>query len=395
MNYPRIRLREERTHTATQRHPWIFSGSLERVAADIETGAIVNVCDATSQVLGVGVYMGTSSIAIRMLAWGEVEISQAWVTEQLAQALARRVVCGYGEGTATTGYRVHFAEADSIPGLIIDIYADVVVMQIHSVAAEVLREWIVEAIRTLLNPRALIERSESAHRKSEGLAEREGLVFGEVHDPIIFQEYGIDYLSFPLTGQKTGFFCDQKDLRLHIRELSHDRTVLNLCSYTGAQSVAAMKGGAISAHNVDSSQEALDGVEAHRIHHGFAADSFTTQKADVFTWVEEQKQLPFSAIILDPPALIKSQREKASGIKGYHFLNRAVMRAARPGVLFVTSSCSQFFAEEEMRTMLHHASTQAGRVLRVIRIVRQSSDHPESLYFPQARYLKSVIGILE
>jgi 23S rRNA (cytosine1962-C5)-methyltransferase len=395
MNYPGIRIREERAQAIAQRHPWIFSGSLERVAADIESGAIVNVCTANREVLGVGVYMGNASIAVRMLTWSDSVITQEWVTEQLHNSLQRRVLCGYGPGTETTGYRMHFAEADSIPGLIIDVYADVVVMQIHSIAAEVLRDWIVEAIRTVLNPRALVERSESAHRTSEGLAERQVIVFGSVSDPVVFSEYSVEYLSFPLTGQKTGFFCDQKDLRKSIRELVRARSVLNLCSYTGAQSIAALKGGAISAHNVDSSQEALNGVEAHRVHHGFAQEACTTEKADVFEWVEHHTDLPFSALVLDPPALIKSQREKASGMKGYHFLNRAVMRAARPNTLFVTSSCSQFFSEDDMRTMLHQAALQSGKILRTLRVVRQSSDHPEALYFPQSQYLKSVIGLLE
>lgn len=395
--YSVITLSSQKEHMITQRHPWIFSGALQAVATEIESGDIVRVCRSTGECVGVGVYTAHQSIAVRMLSWRDERIDDAWVLRALSASLARRLQLGYAHTfeSQTTGYRMHFAEADTIPGLIVDVYNDVVVIQIHTYAAEILRESILRTLIALFQPRAIIERSDSAHRASEGLQPREGVVYGECSEPIVFREYGIEYLSFPLTGQKTGFFCDQKDLRKKITALSSGRTVLNVCSYTGAQSVAALKGGAVSAHNIDISSTALQGCEAHRVHHGFSTKQWTTEEADVFQWVAQQKHLPYSMVVCDPPALIKNQREKESGLKGYHFMNRAVLRAMEDSAIFITSSCSQFLAEEDMMHMLQKASVQAGVRLRILHIVRQSADHPQSLYFPQSTYLKSVIALVE
>jgi 23S rRNA (cytosine1962-C5)-methyltransferase len=364
---------------------------------DVESGAIVRVLTHAGDCVAVGVYAQSDMIAVRVLSWRDEIIDDTWVAGALSQALTYRTQLGFWHApeSRTTGYRVHFAEADSIPGLIVDVYNDVLVIQIHTRAAELFRESIIKTLIALFQPRAIVERSESSHRASEGLESREGIVYGECTEPVVFREYGVEYLSFPLTGQKTGFFCDQKDVRKEIRALARGRTVLNVCSYTGAQSVAAMHGGAESAHNIDISDAALAGCEAHRVHHGYTSAQFTSEQADVFQWAAQQKNIPQSFVIFDPPALIKSQREKEGGMKGYHFLNRALLRAIQPGTLFATSSCSQFFSEEDMLHMLQKASLQAERRLRIIKIVRQSADHPQSLYFPQSSYLKSVIGVIE
>lgn len=394
MQYPIIYLKKDREHVVGAKHPWIFSGALDPVR-DIESGSVVRVCTHANECVGVGVYMREDMISVRMLAWEDAVINQEFVDHALERALRYRTLLGYGKGTDTTAYRLHFAESDTIPGLIVDIYGDVVVLQLHSIAAEVLREYIIDSLKRVLNPRAVIERSDSSHRMSEGFEKRDGIVSGECAEPVLCTEYGIEYLSFPLTGQKTGFFCDQKDLRAEIRAHAHGRSVLNLCSYTGAQSVAAMHGNAVRAHNIDISDAALAGCEAHRVHHGYSAEQFTTERADVFQWIGQQKVLPHNFVIFDPPALIKTQKEKESGMKAYHFLNRALLRAMQPGALFSTSSCSQFFTEEDMLHMLQKASLQVGKRFRIIRVVRQSPDHPQSLYFPQSTYLKSVIGLIE
>jgi 23S rRNA (cytosine1962-C5)-methyltransferase len=243
----------------------------------------------------------------------------------------------------------------------------------------------------LLSPRAIIERSDLPVRREEGLEERAGVAYGDAVDKVEFCEGGLSFVADLMSGQKTGFFLDQRNLRQRLAYYSKDREVLNLFSYTGSFAVAAIRAGARSVHNIDSSQPALDLIGTQLSLNQIPDSSVTTECVDVFNWLSLHGDPSYDMIIVDPPALIKSQRDAETGRKAYHFLNRAALRLLRDDSIFVTSSCSAFYTEEDFAVMLRRASVQAGVTLEVLETIRQSPDHPISIYFPESLYLKSFI----
>lgn len=392
--YPTLTIKPGREASAEHRHPWLFSGALAGGAKDTTHGDLVRVTDERGRVLGVGTYSAKTAIAVRLFEFGEATIDAAWFAARFQEAEARRVALGYGPGQATDGYRLVFGEADGCPGLVIDRYGEVFVLQISTAGAERLRPAILAALLQVFRPIAVIDRSDLGVRQEEGLPETKGILHGGDPGPVEFRENGWRFLADVLNGQKTGFFLDQKDLRRFLSNFASGRKGLNLFSYTGAGGIAALHGGAASVHNVDSSEAALAGCRRHAELNGFEPDRFTTEDADIFQWLSAKTETAYGLVALDPPALIKSQRDADEGRKAYHFLNRAALRLATDGALFVTSSCSRFLPEEDLAFILRRASVQAGVRLDVLGVVRQSPDHPLSVYFPESAYLKSFVCLV-
>ena len=351
----------------------------------------MRVTDPEGKILGVGTYSDSSSIAVRVLDFTETMITVDWFEKRFREAQERRLLLGYGPETQTTGYRLLFGEADGVPGLIVDCYEDVFVFQIATAGMDALRSLIVSALTNCFSPRTIIERSDISTRKEENLEDVIVVHLGEDPRQVEFLEQGIKFISDPLNGQKTGFFLDQKETRTAIRQFAHGRDVLNLFSYTGASGVSAMKGGATSVHNVDGSQFALEGCQAHaRLHH-ISETQFTTKRSDIFQWFNEHTEQTFGMVVMDPPALIKSNKDAEEGKKAYHFMNRAALRLVKDGGIFVTSSCSHYFTEEDFAFLLRRASVQANVSLSILAITHQSADHPVSVYFPEGQYLKTFV----
>ena len=371
------------------RHPWIFSGALEDLEA--EHGSLVRVADKNGKILATGTFSARSSIAVRCFEFGEATIDLAWFKEKIAEAEDRRKLMGYGHGTDTTGYRVVFGEADGIPGLVIDRYGDTVVFQISTAGMDAMRDHVLAAITETLRPVCLIERSDLPVRAEEGLEDVVKIHEGAADDLVAFEERGIRFLADPIKGQKTGFFLDQKDARYALGRLAKGKDALNLFSYSGAASVAMMKGGASSVHNIDASEEALELCRKHAELHDFSEKKFTTESADIFQWLGAGQEKKYDIVVMDPPALIKAMKDSEEGRKAYHFVNRAAMRLVKDGGIFATSSCSHFLTEDDLAFTLRRASVQAGLRLDMIQVVRQSADHPLSVYFPESAYLKTYI----
>lgn len=392
--YPIVTLQKGKETNAVFRHPWIFSGALVKRPEDVEHGAIVRVADAGGRIVGTGTYSGKSSIAVRLLEFGdkEVVIDEAWFAAKLADAEARRTLLGYGPSTEVDGYRVAFGEADGLPGLVVDRYGDTLVIQISTAGMDARRKEIVAALAKVFAPVAIVERSDLPVRKEEALGDEVGTPYGETPDaPVEFSERGMRFAADVVGGQKTGFFLDQKDLRAAIARYADGRETLNLFSYTGAAGIAAMKGGAKSVLNVDASAAALEGCREHAEMNGVDGPAFRTEESDVFQFMSAKNEPSYDMVLMDPPALIKSQRDAEEGKKAYHFLNRAALRLVRDGGVFVTSSCSHFLNEEDFAFILRRASVQAGVRLDVLEVVRQAPDHPSSVYFPESNYLKSFV----
>lgn len=389
--YPILTLKTGKEANVAFRHPWIFSGAFEDIPESIKHGTIVQVADKHAKILATGTFSNRSSIAVRCFAFGEATIDRAWLTKGIKEAAERRETMGYGPDTDTTGYRVVFGEADNLPGLVVDRFGDVVVFQISTAGLDALREDVVAAITKALKPTCLIERSDMPVRAEEGLKDVVTVHLGKADDLVSFTERGIEFLADPVKGQKTGFFLDQKDARAALAKLAKGADVLNLFSYSGAAGVSMMLGGAKSVHNVDASTEALALCAKHAELHDISAKKFTTEEIDIFQWLGAGQEKKYDLVVMDPPALIKSMKEAEEGRKAYHFLNRAAMKLVEDGGLFATSSCSHFLSEDDLAFTLRRASVQAGLKLDLIATVRQSPDHPLSVYFPESKYLQTYI----
>lgn len=391
MSYPTVTVQNAKAVSARFRHPWIFSGALTKRPDDISHGSLVRAVDEKGDLLGVGTYSAKSSIAVRLFAFEDAVIDSAWFAAAFTAADARRRDLGLGPDGDTDGYRVVFGEADGVPGLVVDRYGDVLVVQLSTAGIDALRDEIVAALKTVFSPRAIVERSDVHVRKEEALDERVGVLFGDAPGTVEFLEDGGRFLADVSGGQKTGFYLDQRSLRRAIRTVAEGKRVLNLFSYSGAAGVAAMAAGAASVHNVDSSGAALELCRKHAALHGFDADAFTTEEIDVFQFLSAKEEPEYDMVIIDPPALIRSARDADEGRKAYHFLNRAALRLVKDGGVFVTSSCSRFMPEEDLAFILRRASVQSDVRLDIREAVRQAPDHPQSVYFPESFYLKSFV----
>jgi len=389
-SYPTIRLRLDRERSTLARHPWIFSQAVHSLDTDVKHGDLVQVESWDGEVIGVGTFSESSSIVVRIFSFTPCVIDEAWMEEKIMEADTRRKKAGIAH-EKTDGYRVVFGEADDLPGIIIDRYRHVFVIQLSTAGADRLREMIVQAIEKLFHPAAIVERSDMPSRKEERLEPVVSVLHGKLPKQVLFSEEGMEYLADPLEGQKTGFFLDQRPMRMWLQKNVRGR-VLNLFSYSGASGIAAIKGGADFVLNVDASASALELCGKHAKLHKIASDLFQTEEADVFQYLGKTTHEAFDVVILDPPALMKSRKDMEEGRKAYHFLNRAAMRLVKPGGIFLTSSCSYYFSFEDMLTTLRRASLQNNRVFHIFSHLPQPADHPASLYFPESSYLKTVIG---
>lgn len=393
--YDIVQLKPGREAATGFRHPWIFSGALLNIPPDLESGSLVYVTDRQKKIIGTGMYSKQSSIAVRLLDFQEAVIDQGWITAAIKAAHERRLLMGFGPSTDTTGYRVVFSETDNLPGLIVDRYNDVIVLQISTAGMDALRSLVIAACQEIFNPRAIVERSDLGIRKEEALRPIEAVHVGSISEPVEFTEHDQKFLADVKEGQKTGFFLDQRDLRQHVQQFSKNKKVLNLFSYTGSTSIAALAGGATHVHNVDMSIEALELGKKQAVLNGFSEDQFLNEEADVFQWLNTHQEPEYDMVIVDPPALTKSKKDTESAAQAYHFLNRAALRLVKPGGIFVTSSCSKFFTADDLAFTLRRASVQSGKTLSVLKHVSQASDHPQSVYFPESLYLKSYICLVD
>ncbi len=387
----RLTLKPKKEATVVFRHPWIFSGALGHVPDEVTHGSIVFVKDSSGQIVGTGTYSKTSSISVRILEFGtEAVIDEEWFEKKFKEAEEQRKLLGYGLKTPTTGYRLIFGEADGIPGLVVDRYGTTLVYQISTAGMENLKPEILAALKKIYKPKTIVERGDVSIRAEEKLYEHKEVVEGKLDGPVEFKENGLTFFADTLEGQKTGFFCDQKDLRLALSKVADGREVLDLFSYSGAAGVYALSGGAKKVTFVDGSEKALE-LCGKNVEANFKKGKFETVCEDLFQYLGKANPEAYDMVLLDPPALIATRHQQENGKKAYHFLNRAALRLIKDGGIFVTSSCSHFLSEDDFIFLLRRASVQAGVTLHMLAHIGQSADHPLSVTFPESKYLKSFI----
>lgn len=371
-----IVLKQGKAKSVRARHPWIFSGAVEKSQG--EDGSIVAVCDHDGEQLGSAFLNRRSKILGRMLTFG-TDDSEGAVEDLVDRAIAMR------DGTVC---RLINAEGDGLSGLIVDRYDDVLVMQIGSLGMEHYKSRIVDQLVAHFNPRMIYERSTGSSRKEEGLQPSEGILYGEGDDEVIVEEDGIKLIARVKTGQKTGLFLDHREMRRLTRSLVKGRDVLNLFSYTGAFAMAACAGGAEKVTSVDVSASALEIGKRQADMNGFENTSWV--KADAFQYVREEN-LEHQFVVVDPPAFAKKRGAVVQACRGYKDLNRIVLQKVPAGAFVLTCSCSYHVDPKLFQQVVFQAASEAGREVTIVSKHRMALDHPVSIYHPEGEYLKSLL----
>lgn len=370
-----------------RKHPWVFSGAIQEID-EVYIGDWVQVFDHKGRLLGTG-QVGDGSIAIRMVAFEAIEPNTSFWQTKLANCLALRKQLGFGLKTTTTAYRLVHGEGDNLPGLIIDIYNDCAVIQAHSLGMYNSINHIAEALENLkdLKLKTIYNKSFAA---MHGAVDPDGFLLGDTAETIA-KENNLLFTVNWVTGQKTGFFLDQRDNRDLLRQFAKDKSVLNTFCYTGGFSVAALAGGATKVISADISQTAIDlannnaslmKLQPHQSHEGLVVDVMK-HLGDV----EQQ----FDIVVLDPPAFAKSLSKKHKAVMGYKRLNAMGMKRVSPGGLLFTFSCSQVVDDVLFANTVTAAGIEAGRNCRILYRLGQGADHPVNLYHPEGHYLKGLV----
>lgn len=392
MKYPIVKLKPAKEYPIKAGHPWIFSHAIESEPT-VESGELVNVISANGEKLGIGMINPMNSIRVRMITREtDVDIDSDFFAKRLKELEKQKKP---HLPPKTDGYRICHADADGLPGLIVDKYADAIVFQIHTAGMEKLRDEAIEGIKKAFKPKILAERSDTDSRTQENLKKTEPAVLtGKLDELVQFEENGIPFYVDILGGQKTGFFLDQRNTRMKVMELSEGKKVLNLFGYTGAASVYAAKGGAETVTTVDISRPALDLALKNFELNGFDPENpqFKFIEADVFDLFRDKALTDeYDLIICDPPAFAKSGQDVKRALEAYSALNKRCLWMLKEGGILITSSCSGRVSEEDFRNMLKHACGHTGRDARVLDFFGQPFDHTEKLSFPEGRYLKTAV----
>jgi 23S rRNA (cytosine1962-C5)-methyltransferase len=391
--YPWVQLkpqRPERLH-----HPWVFAGEIADLSRDACDGDVVRVSDARGRLLGIAMLNTHSKITLRYLSPTEEEIDSLWWERRIVEAVTRRR--RLPKTDHTDALRLVNAEADGLPGLIVDRYADVLVLQMPALGLEPWREVIVATLTALPGVNTIWERSDLSVRELEGLEQRSGLVAG-VEPPALVEvfEGSARLLVDVRRGQKTGMFLDQRRNRLAAGGYAEDSRVLNCFSYSGGFGVHAALAGAREVINVDSSAAALDLAEENMALNGLAAVHRAVE-ANCFDllrhWSDENER--FDLVVLDPPAFTKSRAAVPGALRGYKEINLRAIRMLAPMGILITCSCSQHIDDHTFKAMLANAAADAGREIRILEERGQGPDHPELPRAPETHYLTCIIAEVE
>lgn len=384
----KIFLKKGKEFSIQRFHPWIFSGAIQRIDGTITDGSWVQVLDFKSNVLGYGHYQN-GSIAVRMLSSSPVSPSENFWVEKISAAYRVRQSFGL-PSEKTNAFRLMHAEGDGAPGLIVDYYDGVAVVQAHSVGMHLDRQKISEAIQaTLPGIKAIYYKSKST-LPGKTTESEDGYLFGMGGVPHTVHEHGNKFLIDWEEGQKTGFFLDQRENRKLLGDYSRGKNVLNTFCYTGGFSVYALTSEARLVHSVDASQKAIDLTRNNLEVNGFDPSRHECFAVDTFDFLAERKA-QYDVIVLDPPAFAKHRDARHQAVKGYQRLNTEAMKLVKPGGIIFTFSCSQVVDRQLFYDTIVSSAIQAGRQIKVLHHLSQPADHPVSIFHPEGEYLKGLV----
>ena len=370
-------------------HPWVFSNELREIPAGVAPGEIVDVLDFSGRFVGRGAINPHTLIAVRILTRKREEIDDAFLLQRITTARDLRTRLGFGDS-----FRAVYSEGDGLPGLIVDKYSDILVVQTLTAGMERLLDTIITVLREVYSPRALVLKNDAASREIEGLERHTRVAFGPGPGPVLMEESGLQYKVDVLEGQKTGFFFDQRENRQALKELVKGRRTLDCFCYAGAWALNAARFGASEVIGIDSSEKAVIMARENAALNDLTARFVV---GDVFDELRafEKKGERFGCIVLDPPAFVKSRAKTREGIKGYKEINLRAMKMLEPGGLLVSCSCSHHVDVELFKEMLIDAAYSAGRGVRLLEMRSQARDHPIVLAARETQYLKCAVLIVE
>lgn len=397
MAYPTVHLKTGREKQILEGHPWVFSGAVAVGPEGVEPGGIVDVVDASGRFVGRGYYNAASSIPVRVLTRDpEQRIDRAFVLNRIRQAIELRRA--WLDTRTIDAYRVAHGESDGLPGLIVDRYADFLVVQFHTLGMERLKDLVVDALQEVLAPTGIFERSDVGTRRPEGLGTfPAGPLAGEAPPELVeVQEYRARFRVDIRGGQKTGFFLDQRENRLAAQGFARGREVLNCFCYTGGFSVYAARGKATRVVSVDVSEPAIDLARQNLELNRLDPEAHPCVVANVFDFLKDcrREKRRFDMVVVDPPAFVKAQEALHTAVRAYISLNRRAIELLRPGGVLVSASCSTQVDYERFFSILRNAAAAARRELQIVKSHLQAVDHPVCTAFPEGRYLKCFFGIV-
>jgi len=395
---PTVLLRPGEADRALAGHPWIYHGSLLRAAADIDDGALVQVKDHRQRLIGVGFWNSKSKIRVRLLSRDRIQIGPEFFRERIRDAHALR----QKHLPHATSFRLVNSESDLLSGLIVDKYEDVLVIQLSSLGMDQRKPQILQVLQELLAPRAIIERSDVASRKFEGLEESNGVLAGRLDGPVPVRLNGITFETDLSTGHKTGMYLDQQvnyrlvaDVAKTLNSPPSTLNVLDCFSFAGGFALHAAAAGAAQVLAIDQSQQAIDQAQRNAAANALS-DRCTFEAANVFDWLKAQtttrpheKIIPrYDLIILDPPSFTRNRASVPDALRGYKEIHLRALKLLRPGGTLATFCCSHHVDAELFQEVILAAAYDAHRLLRRVATYTQSPDHPILPSIPETEYLK-------
>jgi len=385
-----VRLKPGRDRPLRRKHPWIFSGAIESVAGEPGPGSIIEIVSADGEWLAYAAYSPHSQIRGRVLSWDrqstpDEDFLQSRITEAIQ---ARSAWLGSSRSNA---WREVFSESDGLPGLIVDRYADIRVIQLHTVWADTMRDPIVRVLAGSGDCSAIYERSDLDVRRLEGLESQSGLLWGDYGgSPVEITEGSLRYLVDIESGHKTGFYLDQKENRAWLGRFGVAGDVLDAFSFTGAFSIVALAAGARHVTAIDSSGPALEMAAGHVRLNGVDPDRFEAIEDDVFSALRglRDRRAAFDLIILDPPKFAATTSQVGRASRAYKDINMLALKLLKPGGYLATFSCSGGVGSELFQKIVADAAVDAGVQASILHHFHQAADHPVRLSFPESQYLK-------
>jgi 23S rRNA (cytosine1962-C5)-methyltransferase len=381
----RIRLKSGREKSVQGRHPWVFSGAIDRVEGEAQAGDLLTLVSHKGEFLAQGFYNPHSQIAMRLLSFRKEKLDADFFRQRLVTAIEFRKKMAI----PSTAQRLVHAESDGLPGLVVDAYGPYLVLQISSLGMQRIKPVILALLQDLLQPEGIIERSESAGLKEEGMEPIRAVLSGPEQPRTVVSENGARFAVDLLAGQKTGFFIDQRDNRKQVAELAAGKRLLNCFSYTGGFSLLAAMAGAQTT-SVEISEPAQELARENFKLNGIDPGQHQFVTANVFDYLREIEPA-YEVIVLDPPAFVKHKSHLKQACRAYQDINRIAMRQSLPDGLLLSCSCSHYLDWELFQKVLFSAATESGRQVQILQRLGQPLDHPISLFHPEGEYLKAFL----
>jgi 23S rRNA (cytosine1962-C5)-methyltransferase len=388
---PKLIINAGRERSLERRHPWVFASAVGRVEGDLKPGETVDLVTGRGHFLARAAYSPQSQIRARIWTWDQAEaVDAAFLRRRLERALAARKALPI----ESSAMRIVHAESDGLPGIVVDQYGDVIVLQCLSWGAEYWRETLADLLMELCKPAAIFERSDADVRQLEGLPERMGLLRGQLPgEPIVIEEHGLQFALNLSGGHKTGFYLDQRSNRALVGQVAAGREVLDCFSYTGAFAAHALRGGAESVTLVDDSADALALAGENLRRNGLPAEQEFID-GDAFQVLRRFRDMgrQFDMIVLDPPKFAPTKATAERAARGYKDINLLALKLLRPGGLLFTFSCSGGVDADLFQKIVAGAALDAGIDARILARMAQGPDHPVALNFPEGEYLKGLVA---